>query len=247
MPKRKIKIAVFGEICQDVFVYSSCSRLSPEAPVPVLKPIETISSDGMAGNVVRNLKNMSSGLIIDKFFQKRKISKTRHIDKKTNHMYLRVDTGEDSPIDRIENIPDLSEYDIVIVSDYNKGFLHEEDLYKIATLSNFSVLDTKKKILPQTSLSFSFVKLNESERMINKDLPDDNLVITLASRGAMFDGIIFSPTVSLETIDVSGAGDTFLSAFSLSYFDTKSVEESIRFANQMSSKVVQKKGVSVPL
>jgi sugar/nucleoside kinase (ribokinase family) len=49
-----------------------------------------------------------------------------------------------------------------------------------------------------------------------------------------------------ETIDVSGAGDTFTASFTLNYLKTKNVEESIIYANKMSSIVVSKRGVATP-
>jgi sugar/nucleoside kinase (ribokinase family) len=50
----------------------------------------------------------------------------------------------------------------------------------------------------------------------------------------------------METIDVSGAGDTFTASFILKYYETKNVKDSIIFANEMSSKVVSKRGVTTP-
>ena len=52
------KILVIGELCIDRFVYGDTKRLSPEAPVPVFNPIETIENKGMAGNVVENVKSL---------------------------------------------------------------------------------------------------------------------------------------------------------------------------------------------
>jgi len=49
-----IKILVFGELCTDKYVYGNVERLSPEAPVPILKPTTIIENYGMAGNVVEN-------------------------------------------------------------------------------------------------------------------------------------------------------------------------------------------------
>ena len=51
----------------------------------------------------------------------------------------------------------------------------------------------------------------------------------------------------LETIDVSGAGDTFTASFIVKFFETRNVDKSIEFANEMSSIVVSKKGVVTPL
>jgi ribokinase len=49
-----------------------------------------------------------------------------------------------------------------------------------------------------------------------------------------------------ETIDVSGAGDTFTASFTLKYLETHDVSESIIFANKMASIVVSKRGVTTP-
>ena len=57
---------------------------------------------------------------------------------------------------------------------------------------------------------------------------------------------IFPSPNPLETIDVSGAGDTFVASFAVKILETQSITESLRFANEMSSIVVSKKGVSTP-
>ena len=51
-----MKILVIGDSCTDVFVYGTCKRLCPEAPIPVFNPSRTITNQGMAGNVVDNLR-----------------------------------------------------------------------------------------------------------------------------------------------------------------------------------------------
>ena len=50
------KILVIGELCIDKFVYGDVKRLSPEAPVPVFNPVNTVENKGMAGNVVENIE-----------------------------------------------------------------------------------------------------------------------------------------------------------------------------------------------
>ncbi len=51
-------VTVIGEYCLDIFVYGDVNRLSPEAPVPVLQPIDTTQNPGMAGNVVENVLSL---------------------------------------------------------------------------------------------------------------------------------------------------------------------------------------------
>ena len=58
-------ITVIGELCNDVFVYGDTKRLSPEAPVPVLNPKYTEVNNGMAGNVVENLRALNKDLKVN--------------------------------------------------------------------------------------------------------------------------------------------------------------------------------------
>ena len=245
-------ITVIGELCRDVFKYGNVTRLCPEAPVPVLTDVYKELNWGMAGNVQENLLAHNPELNINLIHQKNLIKKTRYIDDKTNHMFLRVDEGEnevDTLILTPETVQTITESDLVIVSDYNKGFLTEKTLVKIGKLSKLSIIDTKKTISKDLIDSFTFIKLNEHEYQRNKNISDknkDKFIITLGMNGAKHDDIVFLSPSPKQTIDVSGAGDTFTAFFSLKYFETKNISESIKFANQMASIVVSKRGVATP-
>jgi sugar/nucleoside kinase (ribokinase family) len=94
-----------------------------------------------------------------------------------------------------------------------------------------------------------FIKLNELEYKNNKDIVDNNknkFVITLGSNGAKYLDIIYPSSNPQETIDVSGAGDSFIASFGLMFLKTKDIEKSINFANDVCANVVNKKGVSLP-
>lgn len=238
-----MKLAVIGETCQDKFIYCNCSRLSPEAPVPVLNPLDITTNDGMSGNVVRNLLSIDKDLDITHIHQRTKICKTRFVEKKSNHMFFRFDEGE-GLIDGFEKNYNFREFDVTIVSDYNKGFLSDEDLIYIAENSNLSILDSKRSLSKEVLEAFDFIKLNEEESKRNQN--HDNIITTLGSGGAKFREQIFKSPNPQETIDVSGAGDTFTASFILKYFKTKSIEQSIIFANEMASIVVSKRGVATP-
>ena len=245
-------ITVIGELCRDVFKYGNVTRLCPEAPVPVLTDVYKELNWGMAGNVQENLLAHNPELNINLIHQKNLIKKTRYIDDKTNHMFLRVDEGEnevDTLILTPETVQTITESDLVIVSDYNKGFLTEKTLVAIGKLSKLSIIDTKKTISKDLIDSFTFIKLNEHEYQRNKNISDknkDKFIITLGMNGAKHDDIVFLSPSPKQTIDVSGAGDTFTAFFSLKYFETKNISESIKFANQMASIVVSKRGVATP-
>jgi len=86
-----MKVLVIGELCVDRFVYGLVKRMSPEAPVPVLNPVEITENEGMAGNVVANLKSLVDGIDVVHWYQTTRIEKIRFVEKKSNHMFIRVD------------------------------------------------------------------------------------------------------------------------------------------------------------
>jgi sugar/nucleoside kinase (ribokinase family) len=140
----------------------------------------------------------------------------------------------------------LGEADIVIVSDYNKGFLGDADLKEIARKSKLSILDSKRKLTNDIIKDFTFVKLNESENKNNPNLTTDNIIVTLGKKGALYNGILYESPNPQDTIDVSGAGDTFTAAFIVKFYETLEESYSIRFANEKASEVVSKRGVVTP-
>jgi D-beta-D-heptose 7-phosphate kinase/D-beta-D-heptose 1-phosphate adenosyltransferase len=249
MKLNELKVLVIGESCIDKFIYCSTKRLSPEAPVPVLNPVETTVNGGMAANVVANVKALKSGVQIIHLTPPSNVTKTRYVDSKSNHMFIRVDEGEET-ITPIEWSTDVENFiknsDIVIVSDYNKGYLDNTNLWAIGHLAKLSILDTKRKLTQEIADKFTFIKLNESESQNNKHLNPDNLIVTLGSKGVLYDDKLIPQENPKQTIDVSGAGDTFTAAFILNYFDFGDAEQAIVWANVIASKVVLKRGVATP-
>ena len=54
----ELKVLCIGDVMLDRFVYGEVSRISPEAPVPVLKKRRDVAMPGGAGNVARNLSSL---------------------------------------------------------------------------------------------------------------------------------------------------------------------------------------------
>ena len=244
------KVLVIGDSCEDIFVYGDCNRICPEAPVPVFNPVSLEKlNPGMAGNVHKNV--ISLGFNCDILTNDNRITKTRYIDNKSNQMLIRVDSNDvANPIDSSKLTEEyLSKYDIVIVSDYNKGFLTESDMEQISTVHDWCFLDTKK-YLGQWSRNFRFIKINEVEYSANfnaiADLDDmeEQLVVTLGSLGCRYMNLHIKPKKEVQTIDVSGAGDTFMAAFSTEVHESGDVAAAMSFANECSLKVIQQRGVS---
>ena len=85
-----------------------------------------------------------------------------------------------------------------------------------------------------------------AERLYNKNRSP--LTVTLGEKGALWcdeTGVSYAPTVKAtgET-DIVGAGDTFLSAFSLAYSVTENKAEALAFANLASAVTVKKIGTT---
>ena len=87
-----MRILVVGDSCTDIFRYGKVEWLSPEAPVPVIKPTHETQNGGMAKNVKTNLEALN--IKVDIVTNKNDIRKIRYIDDKSNQMILRVDEND---------------------------------------------------------------------------------------------------------------------------------------------------------
>ena len=240
------QILVIGETCRDVFVYCDSNRLCPEAPVPVLNIVDQRENPGMAGNVRRNIESLLGDVIdINTNANWYEIAKTRYVHKESNHMFFRVDTTQSIP--RI-NVKDIDfDYDLIVISDYNKGFLLEEDIEYICTNHSNVFIDTKKILGPWVK-DARYIKINDyeyrnSEPYLTEDIKY-KIIHTMGGKGCEFAGKKY-PTKKVEVKDLSGAGDTFMAGLVVKYIETQDIENSIKFANQCASKVVTQKGVAV--
>ena len=245
-----MKVLVIGDSCTDIFIYGDIDRICPEAPVPVIKTTHRTKNRGMAENVVANLEAL--GCEVDIITNPNDIKKIRYIDNRSNQLVLRVD--EHDYCDKISNkeltkIREKSnEYDAVIISDYCKGFLTEEDIDFLIHNNHTVFLDTKK-ILGEWMYDVNFVKINEKEyektkRYVDDKKLNDKLIITRGSDGCQYQDNIYSVPQVDGVKDYSGAGDTFLSGFAYQYMDTKNVKSAINYAQECATIVVQKHGVA---
>ena len=242
-----VKVLVIGDSCLDEYIYCTTNRFCPDAPVPILKPESFVSTVGMAGNVADNLKALD--VEVELISNANKIKKTRYVDGRTNHMFFRIDEGEDDifPIAKksLEEIV-WEDYNAVIISDYCKGFIDEATISYIAEQHPITFLDTKKQI-DSYAKNITFIKINDVEYRYSADFLDkeylDKLVITRGPNGAEYEGKIY-PVKKVDVRDTSGAGDTFLAGLVSNYLESFNTIEAIKFANKCATQVVQKKGTA---
>ena len=57
LSKKKPKILVIGDLMIDHYLWGEMTRISPEAPVPVVNVKNETITLGGAGNVIKNLKS----------------------------------------------------------------------------------------------------------------------------------------------------------------------------------------------
>ena len=144
-------VIVIGDKCTDKYVFGECKRISPEQPVPVLDKTKIEEKPGMAANTEMNLKAFGVNTVL--LSQREEIIKTRFVDSNSGYQLMRLD--ETPKVSRIANAELKMAFmhmnpDAIVISDYDKGYLSEEDLWIICNNINRPVfVDTKKRRLFQ--------------------------------------------------------------------------------------------------
>lgn len=292
-----MRALVIGDVFLDEYLFGDCTRISPEAPVPILNidHTKTKLSLGGAGNVAANFASLGGEVVLfgrigadsdtklaykacfnanvrDEYLLEVGITtkKTRFIGQR--QQLLRVDK------ERIEGLatPDvvqtmrslqleLDGADVVIISDYAKGFLDEgmvaDILYQCHSKSIPLIVDTKPEHISwYHGADFITPNLKEAQGMLSGATGIDelgeslskayrtNVLMTLGPDGMAYfgkDGTRFRvPTMAREVFDVAGAGDTAVAAFAYAIASKKPIKEAIEFANKAAGVVVGKQGTS---
>lgn len=156
------KILVAGDYLLDAYTVGKAHRISPEAPVPVIKVEESKELPGGAGNVVWNLQALGGSSIVlgrvgvdsvgkrlhallpgSQFYQQSGYpTPCKHRIIADHQQVVRVDTETITPLSQpleqkiIKDLPDLLEgVSVVAVSDYGKGFLSDNLLRALIGVS----------------------------------------------------------------------------------------------------------------
>jgi len=292
------KILVVGDLMIDHYLWGSCERISPEAPVQVVDIAKETTVLGGAGNVINNLVALGADVsvssvigddnngvelsamlkAIDVNSDNIIIQKDRKTSKKSrviasSQQVIRYDKESKDDIDNssVSNILDslignISQYDMIILSDYGKGVLRDDLCEGIIDLSknhNIKVLvDPKGSDFSKYKGAYLLTP-NKKEAILatNIDIKDDKTLkkalvklkkecdlglslITLSEDGiATFDKEVqVFPTVAKEVFDVTGAGDTVIASIAFALSTGKNIQETAKFANLAAGVVVGKIG-----
>jgi D-beta-D-heptose 7-phosphate kinase/D-beta-D-heptose 1-phosphate adenosyltransferase len=213
-----MKVLVIGDVIIDKYIYGTSERLSPEAPVPVVKHLHEVETLGGAGLVYENLKSLGVDVTLMESDHGYRSVKTRVICD--GHYVTRIDddkraSGNAVLADVLSN--DFSQYEYVILSDYDKGVL-DESLEIIEHINKFNckIIVDPKEYASQYKDAW-LVKPNYKEfDEFGFTFWQSNIITTKAGDNvvATIDNVDYNiPVEAVEVSDVTGAGDCFLAAF----------------------------------
>jgi len=236
-------LLIVGDSCRDIFVYCDALRLAPDYPVPILNVLDQSENAGMAKNVQRNIqKYVDCDILTNPNWHD--ITKIRYVHEKTNHMFFRVD--KTCAVPRIDLNKLNLDYKLIVISDYNKGFLTQSDIKYICERHSNVFLDTKK-VLGDWASDAQYIKINDYEYNNSKPyltpILKNKIIHTMGGLGCEFRGDRY-PVDQVEVKDTSGAGDSFMAALCVKFLEMQDICESIKFANSCASEVVKHRGVT---
>ncbi len=290
------KVLVIGDVMLDRFWHGAATRISPEAPVPVVKVAGVDDRPGGAGNVAINLAALGvettlSGLVGDDEHAKQlrsaveakgvrwsvmpcpadTIVKLRVLSR--NQQLIRMDFeaplddyADESCLQYASNL--IAEHDVVLLSDYAKGTLTNIE----ALISACGVLNTPVLVDPKgadfsryAGATLITPNLSEFEAVVGACHQDDTVIsarardlceqhgfeavlVTRSERGMTLQSKegepLHLPALAREVFDVTGAGDTVISAMAAGLASQDSFENSTHLANVAAGLVVGKVGTA---
>lgn len=294
---KRARVLVVGDVMLDHYVWGAVSRISPEAPVPVVQVTRETVLLGAAANVVNNIRSLggsvgicgviglddagrrllqmlqeqgieSDGLVIED--DRPTTIKTRVIAH--HQQVVRFDRETKDGIGR-ETHGRIYDYvkqrigaglDAIVISDYCKGVVTKElvrDIVRMARkkdivvsvdpkVSHFGIYSGVSILTPnvkEASLG-SKVDIEDEASLVKaggnilKRLSCNAVLITRGEQGmSLFERggrITHIPTVAREVFDVTGAGDTVISALTLAMAVGASFADAARISNYAAGIVV---------
>ena len=244
-----MKVLVIGDIIIDKYIIGTSTRLSPEAPVPVVSQQDSWEAWGGAHLVYLNLLNLGVNVeMLD--LSSPKCIKTRVLCD--GHYVTRIDqdykTDGAVALNKIYE-KDFSAYDVVILSDYNKGVLeYSQQIIEHINKYDCKIIVDPKKYYKSYQGAW-LVKPNKKEyHTFEFAAWKNNLIITSAGEDiiADIDGIYYKIKPDpVEVNDVTGAGDCFLATFVYGMSQGKSYGDCLKLAAKGATESVKHVGTYV--
>ena len=297
------KVLVVGDLILDEFIWGKVSRISPEAPVPVVWVDSENFMPGGASNVANNIRALGGevtlagivgddvrGEILRGLLRKKGIhcegiftdphrpttQKTRVIAH--HQQVVRIDREIVRPLTSplLKEVfrfieAKIREVDALLIEDYGKGVVVPGLVQSIVRLAkkhkkiiavdpketHFSYYRGVTTITPNhheagSAAGFQIKddhSLKAAGKKLLQKLRCESVLITLGENGmSLFQQgkpMIKIPTVARDVFDVSGAGDTVISAYTLARARNAAPVEAAHISNCAAGVVVGKVGVAV--
>lgn len=294
------KVLVIGDVMLDHFIFGDAERISPEAPVPVVNMEKEDWLLGGAANVAHNLLALNADVTLfglvgqdEMAWRLRSLAHEIGMDVRLfadanrpttvkirilarGQQMLRVDHESRIRISPeltaivAEQLKTLPHLDVVLISDYAKGFItHElmQTVLETAHKMNAYVLVDPKPANEDCYRGTYLVtpNLKEAEemsgipitdaasaqtaaRLIQKKLQVNAVLITMGPKGMMLylteDRSILLSARAREVFDVTGAGDTVIAILAWALAHGAEIEDAAYLANVAAGIVVGKVGTA---
>jgi D-beta-D-heptose 7-phosphate kinase/D-beta-D-heptose 1-phosphate adenosyltransferase len=299
---KRRSVLVLGDAILDEYLLGDCHRISPEAPVPVLRVSSSRRVLGGAANTAANVVSLGGHATLialvgrdeggatlkrcaaDVGIELRAVDhgmatlrKTRVVGQHQQIVRLDYEDIVEPNAARDAEVLALFEAsvptcNIVVISDYAKGFLSEslsQAIIRKAHEANRQVIvDPRPQhreyyrgcdyLTPNWRESRALLHLEDAEltpaavTSVARSLASElgaHIVLTLGAHGISFcsrtcDEEFAMPTLAREVFDVSGAGDTVVTAFALARASGADHATAVTIANKAASVVVGKFGTA---
>jgi len=249
-----MKIGLIGDHIIDIYIHGTVDRISPESPIPIFSQEHTETKYGGSGNVYNNLKAFGAEVEYFRTSDNNCSVKTRYVSQ--NHILFRSDKEPKDTV-YLTDFNFSDEIEVVVLSDYNKGYLYDINNILPKLENKFTIVDPKRPL--QYYMGANIIKLNEKEFEAYSEYNDPvdaakvlvktAIIITRADKSVLIaynDGRL--ETVENENIqvaDVTGAGDVFIAALAYYVANKLSLKEAVEKATKLASLSVTKFGTYV--
>ena len=249
---------------QDEYLWGTSTRLSPEAPVPVVSVQRTEKRPGGAANVAANIEAM--GVPVARIFgggerirKLRIIAGNQHvarIDYDYQQIAIQPDAAFRDALDRC---------DMVVAVDYGKGALanvqalmdaangkpflidpkgHDYARYRGATLIKPNREEMRDVIGGWGSQDY----LDSKAQRILNEFDIGSILLTQAADGMTLytdTATLHEPSQNHAPLDVSGAGEAALSAYAAALVNGYELASCLRFAAKAAGIAISRQGTTV--
>ena len=296
-------ILIVGDVMLDRYFWGVVTRISPEAPVPILQVMEISHSLGGAANVAANVVGLGRQAVVVGVVGKNKPAEDLKLlmrdygitdylieqrDRTTTvktrvlaggQQLMRIDDEVIAPLYKRGILEAKNNIDkvmpkcrAIVVSDYGKGMIDYEIMKHVKEKDIPVLVDPKGVnwelyrdvfcITPNMKEFFEYyniiyrkpitseIELRKAGREVVADLSLEYLVITRGADGMLVipkdEGKIYHAEVQHveDVLDVTGAGDTVISALACKVAGKTKMNTAADFANRAAGIVVSRLGSS---